>query len=111
IVADAAEATRALTNSVGLHKRPAWREAVAAAKAAALAQIQKAQPQWSMVEAIREVLPDDGILVDEVTQVGYIAWYGYPAPQPRRFITSGFSGTLGYGFPTALGVKVGNPDR
>jgi len=64
-----------------------------------------------MVEAIREVLPDDGIVVDEVTQVGYIAWYGYGAHQPRRFITSGFSGTLGYGFPTALGVKIGNPDR
>ena len=31
--------------------------------------------------------------------------------QPRRLISSGFSGTLGYGFPTALGVKVANPDR
>jgi acetolactate synthase-1/2/3 large subunit len=111
IVADAAEGTRALTALVERNERPEWRKAVAEAKAAALAQIQKAQPQWSMVEAIREVLPDDGIVVDEVTQVGYIAWYGYGAHQPRRFITSGFSGTLGFGFPTALGVKVGNPDR
>ena len=111
IVADAAEGTRALTALVERNDRPDWRKAVAEAKAAALAQIQKAQPQWSMLEAIREVLPDDGIVVDEVTQVAYIAWYGYPAHQPRRFITSGFSGTLGYGFPTALGVKVGNPDR
>ena len=30
---------------------------------------------------------------------------------PRRLVSSGFSGTLGYGFPTALGVKVANPDR
>ncbi|CAN5363757.1 thiamine pyrophosphate-binding protein [soil metagenome] len=111
IVADAAEGTRALVDAVERNDRPDWRKAVAAAKAAALAQIQKAQPQWSMLEAIREVLPDDGIVVDEVTQVAYIAWYGYPSHQPRRFITSGFSGTLGYGFPTALGVKVGNPDR
>ena len=63
------------------------------------------------MKAIREVLPDDGIVVDEVTQLGYIIWYGYPVHQPRRLVTSGFSGTLGYGFPTALGVKVANPDR
>ncbi len=63
------------------------------------------------MKVIREVLPDDGIVVDEVTQLGYIIWYGYPVHQPRRLISSGFSGTLGYGFPTALGVKVANPDR
>ena len=46
-----------------------------------------------------------------MTQVAYIGWYGYPVHKPRTFISSGFSGTLGYGFPTALGVKVGNPDK
>ena len=30
---------------------------------------------------------------------------------PRSFITSSYMGTLGYAFPTALGAKVGNPDR
>ena len=61
------------------------------------------------MKVIRETLPDDGIVVDESTQLGYL-WYGYPVHQPRRLVSSGFSGTLGYGFPTALGVKV-NPDR
>jgi len=112
IVADAAQGARALAAAVARKSdTAAWLAEVAKAKAAALAAIQKAQPQWSMVEAIREVLPDDGIVVDEVTQVGYILWYGYPVHQPRRLISSGFSGTLGYGFPTALGVKVANPDR
>jgi acetolactate synthase-1/2/3 large subunit len=111
IVADAADATRALTAAAARNDDPARRKAVAAAKATALAAIQKAQPQYGLVEAIRDVLPDDGIVVDEVTQVGYIVWYGYPVHQPRGLITSGFSGTLGYGFPTALGVKVANPDR
>ena len=111
IVADAADGTRALTAAVAGNDDPARRAAVASAKAAALAAIQKAQPQYSLVEAIRDALPDDGIVVDEVTQVGYIVWYGYPVHQPRGLITSGFSGTLGYGFPTALGVKVANPDR
>ncbi|MGE4074550.1 MAG: thiamine pyrophosphate-dependent enzyme [Reyranella sp.] len=112
IVADAAEGTHALTAAVARKSDTVpWLAEVAKAKTAALAAIQKAQPQYSMVEAIREVLPDDGIVVDEVTQVGYIIWYGYPVHQPRRLISSGFSGTLGYGFPTALGVKVANPDR
>lgn len=111
IVADAADGTRALSAAVASNDDPARRAAVASARAAALAAIRKVQPQYSLVEAIRDVLPDDGIVVDEVTQVGYIVWYGYPVHQPRGLITSGFSGTLGYGFPTALGVKVANPDR
>jgi acetolactate synthase-1/2/3 large subunit len=111
IVADAADGTRALTDAVARNDDPSRRTAIAAAKAAALAAIRKAQPQYSMVEVLREVLPDDGIVVDEVTQLGYIVWYGYPVHQPRGLISSGFSGTLGYGFPTALGVKVANPDR
>ena len=31
--------------------------------------------------------------------------------KPRTYLTSGYQGTLGYGYPTALGVQVGNPDR
>ncbi len=111
IVADAADGARALTALVKGRDDPARRAAVAAAKAAALAAIVKADPQYSFMKVLREVLPDDGIVVDEVTQLGYIIWYGYPVHQPRRLISSGFSGTLGYGFPTALGVKVANPDR
>lgn len=111
IVADAADGARALAAAVTQNDDPKRRAAVTAAKAAALAAIGKAQPQYSLVEVLREVLPDDGILVDEVTQLGYIIWYGYPVHQPRRLISSGFSGTLGYGFPTALGVKVANPER
>jgi acetolactate synthase I/II/III large subunit len=69
------------------------------------------QPQKSYLDAIREVLPEDGIICDEMTQVGYVSWFGFPFHTPRSLITSGFSGTLGAGFPTALGVKVAMPDR
>jgi acetolactate synthase-1/2/3 large subunit len=111
IVADAADGALALAAAVKKKNDPARREAIAAAKAAALAQVSKAQPQYGYLEVIRAALPDDGIVIDELTQVAYIGWYGYPVHKPRTFISSGFSGTLGYGFPTALGVKVGNPDR
>ena len=35
----------------------------------------------------------------------------FPVYEPRTFVTCGYQGTLGFGFPTALGVKVGNPDK
>ncbi|MDZ4730477.1 MAG: thiamine pyrophosphate-binding protein [Xanthomonadales bacterium] len=69
------------------------------------------QPQLSILGVIRAALPDDGILVDEITQVGYASWYGYPVYAPRTLITSGYAGNLGYGLPTAIGVKIANPDK
>ncbi|GAB2969355.1 thiamine pyrophosphate-binding protein [Streptomyces pseudoechinosporeus] len=69
------------------------------------------EPQWSFVRALREAIPEDGILVNELTQVGYLAAVGYPVHHPGTFLTPGYQGTLGYGYPSALGVKVGNPDR
>jgi acetolactate synthase-1/2/3 large subunit len=69
------------------------------------------QPQASYAEAIRAELPEDGILVNESTQVGYWSSLGMPVYQPRTFLTSGYQGTLGYGYATALGAQVGNPDK
>jgi acetolactate synthase-1/2/3 large subunit len=63
------------------------------------------------LKVLRETLPDDGILVDEFTQVGYIARVAFPVYGPRSFITSGYQGTLGYGYATALGVQIGQPRR
>ncbi|MFV0525811.1 MAG: thiamine pyrophosphate-dependent enzyme [Acidimicrobiales bacterium] len=66
---------------------------------------------WSYSQALREAMDDDAILVDEMTQVGYMARHAYPARLPRTYIGSGYQGTLGFGYPTSLGVKVGRPDR
>jgi acetolactate synthase-1/2/3 large subunit len=110
IVADAATAAGALTAAIA----PGGSEragAIARAKTEAAEAIGKVQPQMSYLTAIREALPEDGILCDEMTQVGYVSWFGFPFHSPRTLVTSGFSGTLGAGFPTALGVKVAHPDR
>ena len=45
------------------------------------------------------------VLVEELTQVGYVSRLLYPVYHPRSFITSGYQGTLGWGVATALGVK------
>jgi acetolactate synthase-1/2/3 large subunit len=57
------------------------------------------------LKAIRDVLPDNGVLIDELTQVGYAARTAYEARGPRSFISSGYQGTLGWGVATALGAK------
>jgi acetolactate synthase-1/2/3 large subunit len=111
IVADAKDGAKALCDAVAKNAGTDRRAAIAAAKESALAQVSKAQPQYGLVQAIREAVGEDGLIVDEVTQVAYIAWYGLPVYKPRTMITSGFNGTLGYGFPTALGVKVAHPDK
>jgi acetolactate synthase-1/2/3 large subunit len=63
------------------------------------------------LDVIRQVLPRDGFFVEEICQAGFTSYYGFPVYQPRTFVSCGHQGTLGFGFPTALGVKVGNPDK
>ncbi|MEZ4621587.1 MAG: thiamine pyrophosphate-dependent enzyme [Caldilineaceae bacterium] len=69
------------------------------------------EPQLAYLNAIREVLPDDGYFVRDVTQLGYVSEFAFPVYQPRTFISPGYQGTLGWGFATALGVKVAHPDK
>src|SRR5262249_13311910 len=57
------------------------------------------------LSAIRDVLPDDGVMIDELTQVGYAGRTAYEARGPRTYISSGYQGTLGWGTATALGAK------
>jgi acetolactate synthase-1/2/3 large subunit len=111
IVADTADAARALADIVAFRNDPERAATIARAKTDTQVDIQRVQPQMSFLQAIYEVLPEDGIICDEMTQVGYVSWFGFPFHAPRTLITSGFSGTLGAGFPTALGVKVAMPDR
>jgi acetolactate synthase I/II/III large subunit len=49
--------------------------------------------------------------VEEICQVGFASYFAFPVYEPRTFITCGHQGTLGFGFPTALGVKAAHPDR
>ena len=112
IEADAKAGLAALTGRVAAYNRSrSSREAeLAALKRDVAERVNAVQPQAGFALAIRAELPDEGILVSEMTQIGYWSNVGYPVYRPRTFITPGYQGTLGYGFPTALGAKVGNPD-
>ena len=71
---------------------------------------QTLDPQYSYIQALRAELPENGLFVDEVSQMGFASRFIMPSYHPRSFISTGYQGTLGFGFATALGVKVGNPD-
>ena len=113
ITADAAMALRALLPAL---------DKVGAGKADRLDAVQEAkartgkdfrdnlQPQMNYLDAIRTVLPRDGIFVEELCQAGYVSYSGFPVYNPRTYVTSGYQGTLGYGFMTALGAKAAMGD-
>jgi acetolactate synthase-1/2/3 large subunit len=112
LLADAAEGSAALAHAVLRYGSPGRRAAeVADAKAAAAHEIESVQPQMDYLRVIRNVLPRDGFFVDEMSQVGFTSIFGFPIYKPRTMVTSGYQGTLGFGFPTALGVKAANPDK
>jgi len=101
----------AAVRKAGYRKASGRRTAIREATAAAQQEIQAVQPQMAYLNILREALPDNAIVTDELSQVGFASWYGFPIYEPRTFITSGYQGTLGSGFPTALGAKVANPDK
>jgi acetolactate synthase-1/2/3 large subunit len=112
VVADAATGTRALIRALERHGAPRRRDAeIATAKEEALAAIRVVQPQVDYLRVIRDVLPRDGFFVEEISQMGFASMFGFPVYEPRTFVTSGQQGNLGFGFPTALGVKVAFPHR
>jgi acetolactate synthase-1/2/3 large subunit len=113
IVGDARQSVEELVAAArraGLHRRSRHEE-FQALKDRTWAGIQKVQPHVQYLAAIREALPRDGFFVEEICQAGFASYFGFPVYEPRTFVTCGHQGTLGFGFPTALGVKVGNPHK
>jgi acetolactate synthase-1/2/3 large subunit len=112
VIADAAEGTRALIDRAGKKGfKPGDLERIAEIKTQTRKDIEEIQPQLAYLDVIREVLPRDGYLVEELCQVGFASNFGFPIYEPRTYVTTGYQGTLGFGFPTAIGVKVAVPDR
>ncbi|HRF09888.1 MAG TPA: thiamine pyrophosphate-binding protein, partial [Xanthobacteraceae bacterium] len=66
---------------------------------------EKIAPQKAFLDAIRAELPEDGIFVDEVTQMGFAARLMLPVYKPRTFLSPGYQDNLGWGFATALGAQ------
>jgi len=113
ILADARDGTGELVRALARNAVPASgrRRKIAGAKAASEIEIQEIQPQVDYLQVIRDILPRDGFLVDEVCQTGFATPYAFPVYEPLTFVSGGYQGNLGFGFPTSLGVKIANPDK
>ena len=111
IVADAKEALAALRRELDGKEHASRKDELDALKARTDARLRETfGPQCEYLDAIRAELPDDGIYVEDLTQVGYVGRLAFPVYQPRTYIHSGYQGTLGFSYATALGAKVARPD-
>jgi len=113
LIADARLGTQKLVSSLerlGV-QAPSRKEEFEVIKKQAWCEVQKITPHVQYLQAIRSVLPRDGFLVEEICQAGFTCAFGFPVYEPRTFVTCGHQGNLGFGYPTALGVKAGNPGK
>jgi acetolactate synthase I/II/III large subunit len=114
ILADARMALAALAEGLGAEspQAAARTRAVARVKAQVAAEFDRSlAPQMGFLRAIRAACPEDAVFVADYTQVAYVATAALPVYAPRQMITPGYQGTLGFAFATALGAKVGCPEK
>jgi len=107
LVGDSKPILRRLIDVLPAHNRarPSRREEMRERQAKLRARLAKLAPQLAYLEAIRTELPEDGIFVDEVTQVGFVSRLAFPVHKPRTYLSPGYQDNLGWGFATALGVQ------
>ncbi|HEV3186061.1 MAG TPA: thiamine pyrophosphate-dependent enzyme [Xanthobacteraceae bacterium] len=107
LVGNAKPILRRLIDALPAHNRarPARRDELQERQAKLRARLAKLKPQLAYLDAIRAELPEDGIFVDEVTQVGFAARLALPVYKPRTFLSPGYQDNLGWGFATALGAQ------
>ncbi len=64
-----------------------------------------------VLEVLRAVLPDDGVIMTDMTQIAYTGGRGFPVSRPGCWFHPSGYGTLGYALPAAVGAKLGAPER
>ncbi len=110
LIGDAKPILRGLLDALGGEQRPSRRAEMEERQAKTRARLDKLSPQIGFLDAIRNELPEDGIFVDEVTQIGFAARLLFPVYKPRTFLSPGYQDNLGWGYATALGAQHARPD-
>ncbi len=114
IVGDARHVLTQLLDVIGPREANGWNDRVAAMKKEHPLRYRQdgngpIKPQY-VVEQICEATGGEAYITTEVGQNQMWAAHYYRFEKPRRFISSGGLGTMGYGFPAAIGVQCGAPD-
>ncbi|HUN42856.1 MAG TPA: thiamine pyrophosphate-dependent enzyme [Acetobacteraceae bacterium] len=110
LLGDTATILRGLLPLLPSHTRDRSAE-LAAVRGAFDQRLTKLEPQMGFLRAIRAALPNDGIYVEEVTQIGFASRLALPVHAPRTFLSPGYQDTLGWGYGTALGAQAAAPGR
>ena len=113
LLGDAATQLHALIAALPKHnrKRASRAEELKGHRGWLSERLSRLEPQVGFLKAIRAALPEDGIFVDEVSQMGFASRVALPIEKPRTYLSPGYQDNLGWGFGTALGAKAAMPDR
>ena len=107
----AGQALRALLPAIRSHQRPAWRERASAVKAEVSGLLRRElAPPARLHRRDPQRASEDGILVEDLTQIGYVAPC-FSGIWATPYLSSSYQGTLGPSYPAALRAKVALPER
>ena len=109
IKADIREALAALLPLVEERERPEWRASVASWKRGAAEDDTEAFTPANIIRAIHGAFGDDAIVATDVGQHQMWTAQHWPFTKPRKLITSGGMGTMGFGLGAAIGAQLANP--
>ncbi len=110
LIGDAKPILRRLIDALSGHRRASRKTEMLERQQKMRKRLARLAPQIDFLDAIRAELPEDGILIDEVTQIGFAARLLFPVYRPRTFLSPGYQDNLGWGFATALGAQHARPD-
>ncbi|MBA2595259.1 MAG: biosynthetic-type acetolactate synthase large subunit [Chloroflexia bacterium] len=115
VVGDAAEVLRLLIPEVEQEHRDDWLAWIDSRRDRALDEALEERPAWpepyTIIKAIAEATDGEAVVTTDVGQHQMWAAQHYGFDHPDRWITSGGLGTMGFGLPSAIGAKIGRPDR
>jgi len=111
IVGDVKIVLSALEKKVNAAKHPQWRATVEGWKTQYPLRWKGdgLKPQY-VIQEIHRATKGDAIIATEVGQNQMWAAQWYPCKRTRQFISSGGLGTMGYGFPAAIGAQIAHPE-
>lgn len=112
IIGDAKEVLTRLNALVKKAEHKEWIEEIQELKATyPLRYRQEGLTGPAIIEELYKQTNGDAIIVTEVGQHQMWAAQYYKYNMPRKFLSSGGLGTMGYGLGAAIGAKMGNPDK
>lgn len=114
IVGDVREVLEMLLPQVQANPRPAWAKHFADLKARhplAMPGVDDPRTPYGLIRAVAELVDDDATVVTDVGQHQMWVAQAYPFRRNRQWLTSGGLGTMGFGFPAAIGAAVAEPQR